>query len=213
MATTWRTITLEGAKVAVKLYNNGKYGCLKNPDLDQQALDMFADGLGSGANKILRQVEFIGRDYGGVAGYPSAIKLAEKIAQAIFKNRDGYEKAGISAAPIVQDPPSRGTIEILYRPFIQPLQGKQNWQVWGSKFWHFLNPDAFPIEDSRVDKFFVLTDLNSVDKYLKFVTRFREFTLSHQEWVPHLRQIDGGLAWCDNKLWDKMCYGLGEQKA
>jgi hypothetical protein len=89
--------------------------------------------------------------------------------------------------------------------------GKKNWQVWGTKFWHFLNPDAFPIEDSRVDKFFVLTDLNSVDKYLKFLNRFREFALSHQEWLAQLRQVDGGLAWCDNKLWDKMCYGLGSR--
>jgi hypothetical protein len=30
--------------------------------------------------------------------------------------------------------------------------------VWGTKFWYFLNPDAFPIEDSRVDRFFVLRD-------------------------------------------------------
>jgi len=59
MATTWKTITIEGAKSAVKLYNNGTYtyGCLKNPDLDQQALDMFTDGFGSTAGKIQRQEE------------------------------------------------------------------------------------------------------------------------------------------------------------
>jgi hypothetical protein len=210
MATTWKTITLENAKSAIKLYNDGTYGCLKNPDLDQQALGMFADGLGSTAGKILRQVEFIGREYGGVAGFPSAIKLAESIASDIFKNREEYEKAAYAALPILSEVPSRNTIEILYGPFIKALQGKKNWQVWGSKFWHFLNPNAFPIEDSRVDKFFVLTDLNSVDKYLKFLNRFREFALSHQGWLPELRQVDGGLAWCDNKLWDKMCYGLGE---
>ncbi len=38
IVTTWRTITIEGAKSALKLYNAGMYGCLKNPDLDQQAL-------------------------------------------------------------------------------------------------------------------------------------------------------------------------------
>jgi hypothetical protein len=47
MATNWKTITLESAKSAVMAYNNGTYGCLKNPDLDKQALEMFEDGLGS----------------------------------------------------------------------------------------------------------------------------------------------------------------------
>jgi hypothetical protein len=210
MIFTWKTITLESAKSAVRLYNNGSYACLKNPDLDQQALDMFADGLGSTAGKILRQVEFIGREYGGVAGFPSAIKLAENIAAEIYNNRNDYEGAVISALPVLKEAANRDTIEILYRPFIKPLHGKKNWQVWGSKFWHFLNPNAFPIEDSRVDKFFLLSDPNSADKYLKFLKRFREFALSHQGWLPVLREVDGGVAWCDNKLWDKMCYGLGE---
>jgi hypothetical protein len=193
MIFTWKPITLESAKSAVRLYNNGSYGCLKNPDLDQQALDMFADGLGSTAGKILRQVEFIGREYGGIAGFPSAIKLAENIATEIYNNRNDYEGAAISALPVLKEAANRDTIEILYRPFIKPLHGKKNWQVWGSKFWHFLNPNAFPIEDSRVDKFFLLSDLNSVDKYVKFLKRFMEFALSHQGWLPALREVDGGI--------------------
>jgi len=208
--TTYRTITLQIAETAVKAYNGGTYGCLKNPDLDQQARDMFADGLGSSSGKIGRQVEFIGRDYGGAAGFKAAYSLVPDITRDIIANREQYEEAAIAALPILSQVPSRDTIEILYRPFVKTLHGKSNWQVWATKFWHFLNPDAFPIEDSRVDKFFVLSDVNSVDKYLKFLNRFREFSLSHQEWLPQLRQVDGGLAWCDNKLWDKMCYGLAE---
>ena len=208
MVTTWRTITLEKARLAVKAYNEGVYGCLKNPEVDRQALDMFADGLGPTSGKILRQVEFIGRDYGGVAGFPSAIKLAEHIAKDISKNRAEYEQAARSASPLLREVPTRHTIEILYRPFAKPLQGKSNWQVWGTKFWHFLNPDAFPIEDSRVDTFFMISQSNSVDKYLKFSGKFRDFASSHQEWLPQMRQVDSGDAWCDNKLWDKMCYGL-----
>jgi hypothetical protein len=216
--TTYRTITLEVAGRAIKAYNDGTNGCLKNPDLDRQARDMFADGLGSTSGKILRQVEFIGKkkEYGGVAGRPAAIKLAPAIAHDIFENRTEYERAANSASPILSQIPSRDTINLLYRPFVKPLVDKNNressnWQVWASKFWHFLNPDAFPIEDSRVDKFFALNDPNSVDKYLKFLNRFREFALAHQEWLPHLRQVDCGLAWCDNKLWDKMCWGLRER--
>jgi hypothetical protein len=208
VATTWKTITLERAKSAVKAYNEGVYGCLKNPDLDRQARDMFADGLGSSCSKIERQVEFIGRDYGGAAGFKAAFVLAPDIARDIFANRDRYVQAARSALPILTKVPSRDTIEILYDPFVKPLHGKSNWQVWGTKFWHFLNPDAFPIEDSRVDTFFALTDLNSVDKYLKFLNRFRGFVLAHQSWLPELRQVDGGDAWSDTKLWDKMCYGL-----
>jgi hypothetical protein len=208
--TTYRTVTLQIAQSAIKAYNIGSYGCLKNPDLDQQALDMFSDGLGSSSGKIGRQVEFIGRDYGGAAGFKAAYALVPDITRDIVANREHYEQAAASALPLPTQLPSRDAIEILYRPFVKPLHGKSNWQVWATKFWHFLNPEAFPIEDSRVDKFFVLSDVNSVDKYLKLLKRFREFSLSHQEWLPQLRQVDGGLAWCDNKLWDKMCYGLGE---
>ncbi len=191
MAITWTTITLDIAKRAVKAYSDGTYSCLKNPDLDRQALDMFDDGLGATNDKILRQVEFIGRNYGGAAGFKAA-------------------QTARSASPVLHQFPSRDALKILYSPFVKPLHGKSNWQVWATKFWHFLNHDACPIEDSRVDKFFVLNQLNSVDKYLAFLDRFRQFALSHQEWLPHLQQVDSGLACCDNKLWDKMCYGVAE---
>jgi hypothetical protein len=104
-------------------------------------------------------------------------------------------------------------VEILYRPFVKPLYGKSNWLVWATKFWHFLNPDAFPIEDSRVDTFLVIDRSNSVNGYLSFCNKFREFSLSRQDWLPELRQVDGGLAWCDNKLWDKVFYGFGDMNS
>lgn len=214
MATaTFHTITLDRACLAVKVYNEGLYGVLKNADLDDRGRDMFANGLGSTLETVERQVEFIGRDYGGAAGFKAAYALIPAIARDIFSNRDQYEQAAVSALPILQQIPSRNTIEILYRPFVKPLHGKINWQVWATKFWHFLNPNAFPIEDSRVDKFFLLNDSNSVDKYLRFLNKFRDFALTHADWLPHLRTIDGHAdkePCPDNKLWDKMCYGLGD---
>jgi hypothetical protein len=42
--TTYKTITLDKAKLAVKVYNEGMYGCVKNPDLDERARVMFAGG-------------------------------------------------------------------------------------------------------------------------------------------------------------------------
>jgi hypothetical protein len=204
------TITLEAAGRAINAYNDEKNRGLANPDIDRQARELFADGLGSTSDEIQRQVDFIGDVYGGAAGFNAALRLVPDIARDIFANREQYEQAALSALPIMSQLPSLDAIETLYRPFVQPLFGRSNWQVWGTKFWHFLNPEAFPIEDSRVNRFFGINDPNSVDKYLKFLGRFREFALSHQDWLPHLRQVDGGLAWCDNKLWDKMCYGLGD---
>jgi hypothetical protein len=222
--TTYKTVTLDRACKAVKVYNKGLYGCVKNPDLDKRAHDMFAGGLGSTLGKLERQVVFIGDDYGGIAGRPAALKLAPDIARDIFRIRESYEQAAGSALPIVSNAADRGTIEILYRPFVKPLVDKNgpetsNWLVWAAKFWHHLNPLAFPIEDSRVDDFFVLTgDFASVDKYMKFSDRFRSFALSHEDWLPQLRQADGGVdgevdgmpVCSDNKLWDKMIYGLGD---
>jgi len=106
--------------------------------------------------------------------------------------------------------PPQEVVETLYKPFVRLCHGKSNWQVWGAKFWHFLNHNAFPIEDSRADKFFGLAGNNSVKKYIAFLERFRSFALAHQDWLPPLRKADGGYSCCDNKLWDKVCYGVVE---
>jgi hypothetical protein len=125
VVTTWNTITLENAKYAVKIYNEGLYGCVKNPDLDNQAREMFSNGLGFTREQIGRQVEFIGRDYGGAAGFKAAYALAPDITRDIFANRKQYEKAALSALPILTQILSRDTIEVLYRPFVKPLHGKE----------------------------------------------------------------------------------------
>jgi hypothetical protein len=207
------TITLETATLAVRAYNDGSYGCLKNPVLDRQALEMFADGLGATEGKILMQVEFIGKNYGGAAGFKKAYSLAPDIARDIVAKRDHYAAAARVTLPVMQQIPSYATLYTLYQPFVKTLHGKENWHVWATKFWHFLNPEAFPIEDSRVDKFFAITSSSSVDKYVKFLKRFVVFAAKHHEWVPHLQKVDGGLAWCENKLWDKVFYGVVELKS
>ena len=213
METTWRNITLEAAKRGIRAYNEGLYHGLKNVEIDRQARATFSSGLGTTYDEILRQVTFIGRDYGGVAGQPGAISLAPEIADDILQSRDQYHRTAIQAAPIAHQIASRSTIEVLYHPFVKPFNRSSKWQTWGSKFWHFLNPDAFPIADSRVNKFFGLfARTNSIEMYLELLKRFRDFTQSHRDWLPHIREIDSGTAWCDNKLWDKMCYGLPEVK-
>jgi len=146
-----------------------------------------------------------------VAGFPVALSLAPEIASDIMSTRDAFEHAASSAPKITDGVANRTSVEILYGPFIKPLHGKKNWQVWATKFWHFLNPDAFPIEDSRVDRFFKLAaKSHSADKYMELLRRFAEFRREYDVWLPKLRVADEGQAWSDNKLWDKVCYGVEE---
>lgn len=214
---TYKTATLEDIERGITIYNRGLYGCIKNPDLDDRARRLFAEGLGVTREKILEQVEFIGRNYGGVAGHPAALKLAPAIVEEIFQNRTEYVQAANSAPDILIQIPDRTLVEILYHPFVKPLEHKnhvwKNWLVWGAKFWHHLNPPAFPVEDGRVDDFFILHDFPSVDKYMKLLKMFRDFVLAHQSWLPRMREVDAGadeVPCADNKLWDKAFYGLGE---
>jgi hypothetical protein len=220
--TTCQTVSLDRACRAVEVYNKGLdgHGVVKD-DLDIRARKMFANGIGRSKEKIAEQLRFIGSDYGGVAGRPAALNLAPNIAHDIFQNREEYERLAYSALPILSEVADRNTIKVLYRPFVQPLVDKNgretsNWKVWAAKFWHHLNPRAFPIRDSRVDTFFILPSSNPIDEYLELLKRFRTFVVSHQEWLQQLRQADGGVdgevdgvpVCSDNKLWDKMCYGL-----
>ncbi len=214
---TYKTAMLADMEHGIKLYNQGLYGCVKNPDLDDRARRMFAEGLGLTSEKILEQVKFIGKDYGGVAAHPAALELAPDIAGEIFQSRIEYAETAGSASDILAQMPNRDTIEALYNPFVKRLAHKnrvwKNWLVWGAKFWHHLNPPAFPIEDGRVDDFFLLDELPSVDKYMKMAELFRKFVLAHQEWLPRMREVDAGadkITCADNKLWDKAFYGLGE---
>jgi hypothetical protein len=216
VVTNYKTITLDKAKRAVAAYNNGTYfRCRKNVDIDLKGRDLFQHGLGFTRDQMLEQLEFIGLDYGGVRAHRKALTLAPAIATDILADRANYANALTSTAPILVQLPSRNIIDVLFRPFKKRLLAKgrtwNNWLVWATKFWHFPNPGAFPIEDGRADEFFLIGSAKDpVDKYLAFADRFRDFVLSHRSWLPALRQADCGTQCSDNKLWDKIWYGLGE---
>jgi len=213
MPVDFRTVTIEVAINAVQAYNSGSYRGFKNLHLDRCARHVFHAGLAPTLEGILEQVRFIGKDYGGVAGFQAALSLAPAIAHEIYAVRDRYESLVQAAPPLSCSPSSDKVVAELYAPFVKLAHDKRNWQVWAAKFWHFLNPDAFPIEDSRVDTFLGLAGrANSVQKYVGFLHRFREFAMAHQSWLPLLRKADGGYSWCENKLWDKVCYGVVELK-
>ena len=81
--------------------------------------------------------------------------------------------------------------------------------TWASKFWHFLNPEAFAIADRRVVTFFGLGGHpNSPDKYVSLLGLFRDFAAENRTWVKPLCVADENHAWCENKLWDKVFFGV-----
>jgi hypothetical protein len=211
MTIDYTNITLETAQEAVRAYNDGCYwGGVKNPELDRQALALFEGGLGCTAEQVYEQVRFIGIDYGG-AGFKAPRDLVQTIRDDIWAVRDHYNTVAKAAPPVLQGPPPDSDIECLLAPFRKEFHGKRNWLVWAAKFWHFLNHDAFPILDSRVDDFFhTRGQSQSARKYIFVCGRFRNFVMSHAEWRSVLRKADGDLACCNNKLWDKVFYGLAE---
>jgi hypothetical protein len=101
MSVTRRTISLEAAKRGVRAYNHGLYHGVMNIDIDIKARAIFSAGLATTNDGILRQVRFIGKDYGGVAGQPGAIGLAPEITSDILHSREQYQKAASNSSPIL----------------------------------------------------------------------------------------------------------------
>lgn len=210
---SYENVTQSDAERAVRLYNEGFYakGGAKNVEVDRRARQIFADGLGATVERITTQLRFVGKNYGGVAGFPAALTLAPSIAKDIHAGRAGYLESITTLRPLRDEVASRPTLDFLYTPFVKELHGKRNWLTWATKFWHFLNVDAFPMADSTVDRFFHLHNQSvSLDKYEKLLSRYRSFIGEREDWLPPLRAADGGLAWSDVKLWDKVCYGVAD---
>lgn len=213
MLVDYKSITLDDARKAILAYNASCYtDGLKSTEIDEKACALFQTGLAPTLAEIERQVRFIAVDYGGIAGFRAATALIPKITHDIYDIRDRYADLTMNARPLREGVAPVRTIEVLFKPFMrsEAFYNKHTWQVWAAKFLHFLNPDAFPIEDSRVDKFFHISGSNSPEKYLRLASRFRDFALSHQSWLAPLRELDGDPECSDNKLWDKVCYGVME---
>ena len=216
MGTNHNTITLPEAIAAISSYNSGVYKGRRNVDIDNEARQLFLDGLGKTPSQIKDQVRFIGQDYGGTGFTLAGQQLPDRIAQEIYSARDEYAARTSSASPLVGCVPDQELVRFLYHPFEQVFKspkGKRtfnNWLTWGTKFWHFLNPETFPMRDSRAKRFFSVTDRsNPIQTYCEYLEIFRASMISHQGWFPRLRQVDDGQAWNDVKLWDKVAYEAG----
>jgi len=211
MRLTYENIRLGEAKKAIRAYNGSLYRGICSTDVDRQAAELFAHGLAVNREGIAEQVRFIGKEYGGVAGFPAALRLVDSIADHIHRERAMFHAAASSAQSAHPQPVDCRTLEVLYAPFRQRYHGKNNWLVWASKFWHFIGYDAFPIIDTRVDRFFRLSwRRDPIDRYKRLLRRFHCFVNSRESWLESLIQSDRQRACCATKLWDKVFYGVRE---
>ena len=152
-------------------------------------------------------------------------KLSPEIARRIWERRKAYCDAVANAPKLSKSFPSSAAIETLYGPFeccLTSLKGKRvfrNWQVWGAKFWHFLNSNSFPIEDRFTDVCFdylynerpKLQSMHpGVERYLRYSSLFRRLMFEHESWVAPLMEADRGHAWSELKLWDKVLFIHGK---
>ncbi len=217
MNPTYKTITLQQAIDAVIAYNKGIYrkSGRKNVEIDAEGMSKFRGGLARKLDGLTAQVAWVGRDYGGTAHILASIQLPARIAEAIYNKLDDYEERIRGQEPLIKNPLSESEILFFYQPFQQilttPKRTLRNWMVWATKFWHFLNPDAFQIMDSHAKRFYqVSAGHNIVSTYAILQSRAREILQSHEDWIPQLQKVDGGLAWSDLKLWDKVAYEAGK---
>ncbi|MBX9792074.1 MAG: hypothetical protein K2Y37_24385 [Pirellulales bacterium] len=197
-------------------YNLENYFGEKNIELDRRGRELFSGGLGCTHSEIRDQINFTGWDYGGASNRRThrqrVAEVADSIAWDIFSTRDRYFALLESAGCLLYAPCARDVIDELLGPFIKPWPGETIGQIrlaWATKFWHFLKPDAFAIADRHVGDFFQIRESDHdrpIDEYYAVLNRVREFMLSHEDWLPRLREVDQGQASYDTKLWDKVFY-------
>lgn len=182
----------------------------RNVEVDVAARQHFECGLGESGARIREQVEFIGDEYGGVAGRPGALSLIDAIAGSLASQRNELVHTARGLPSLVESVAALRDLERLFDPFIHALGRQSRWHVWAWKFWHFVNPSAVAIPDSRVDGFFGLQALPAgAQKYEQFASRYRDYIVARRAWLPALQEADG-LGSTELKVWDKVFYILPE---
>jgi len=216
MACTYDTVTKADALNAIRSYNQGKYdkSGRTNLEIDREGKSLFQDGLKREKGALEDQIRWVGNDYGGAAHTIASKELPSPIADTILQDWDAYYSRIIEQRPLIENTMSKMVIRELYRPFRQRIETEKrtlmNWMTWGTKVWHFVNPDAFQIMDSRAKRFYrVATSKDPVAAYLELEDRARKLLLSHKAWLADMRAADQGEAWSDLKLWDKVAYQVG----
>ena len=215
MKATYKTLSLQQALSAIRSYNKGTYGRSDrlNIDIDNEGKVLFKSGLSSNRERLTQQIAWVGKDYGGSAHTIARSVLPSKIADTILENFTSYTSLINKQQPLHVAIPSTTDIQVLYHPFKQRVQTKkrtlENWMVWATKVWHFINPEAFQIMDSRAKKFYQInTSSDIVAQYLQLQVNARSLILKNQGWLQQMKSVDEGLSWSDLKLWDKVAYEI-----
>jgi len=217
MGKRFTEISQNDAEEAIFDYNSGKdsFG-KKNVDVDKEARAIFDGGLGQTLDEIKHQVEFIGNNYEGLKYFKNneGHKISLKISKAIYnfrnvftssiKKYDNYEALDIN---YIWD-------DIFY-PFSKGnIGGKNDYKVWATKFWHFLNPSTFPIMDSRSVYFYAIDHIkckkfqyNSCLRIIKWILVRNILELN----LMKLHRFDNEHFTSYLKLIDKIAYQLGRK--
>lgn len=131
-------------------YNAGYYAPAKKPNVeaDADAYRLFAQGLARNLPGLVRQLVFLGKDFGGA----KVIKFEEVsrvIAGRILAGRSYHDH--LAAQPSMEHAGlPTVAVQRALAPFVNlpaDVGRKRNFAVWASKVLHFSHLDAFPVLD------------------------------------------------------------------
>jgi len=131
-------------------YNAGFYKPAKKPNVeaDVDAYRLFAQGLARDLPGLVRQLVFLGKDFGG-AKMIKFERVSRVIAERILADR-GYHDHLATQPSMEHAALPDAAVQRSLAPFVDlpPDVGrKRHFAVWASKLLHFSRLDAFPVLD------------------------------------------------------------------
>ena len=193
---------------SVREYNADFYKGCRNIQLDREGYDLFRNGLSADLGRLIDQLTFVGDRYGAAQQrfMPHPIRIeAASIATKLIRVLDDWNRIVMRAKPLIEEVPSEASLAFLFSPF----DCASLWAVWASKTLHFLQPDAFPILDSKAKKALGLNLGTSSRDYHTFCSQIRRVLLANGASLAAARIEDKAQSPTDVKLLDKILYQLG----
>ena len=131
-------------------YNAGYYAPAKksNVEADADAYRLFAGGLARDLPGLVRQLVFLGKDFGG-AKVIQFERVSRVIAERILADR-GYHDHLATQPSMEHAGLPTAAVQRALAPFVglpADVGRKRNFAVWASKVLHFSRLEAFPVLD------------------------------------------------------------------
>ncbi len=227
---TYDNIDTKTAEYAIKEYNKGYYRrSVRNVDLDKITNDLFSSFFKK-KNEIgiFDLLLHVAKEYGGMERCSNVdredvcLEISDRIDNSDFNIGGLYYIEFIRSIDTLDElikKSGENTRHIwrIIRPFLntnKKVHGKKcNWSTLASKFLHFMNPNVFPIMDSRSKRFYRITkyDGNHVRQYFECIKVVNDILSDKEPKIdmPYLRTIDGPHYQGDIKMIDKIAYILG----